>query len=201
MWLTNKPVLRWITLIEVIIAIYIFWVGILIILRILISNISRLADINSRDKAVSFAKEGMDIVFHLRDSNLERGMHRNCAIMSSTTQGKCDARFYESEQTYRTVNYVIDDLYSLEAIDTGDLEETTLRYHTWQIIGWMSWFWYTHDVDWWVATNYKRRITFTPHPDHDWETDKILTVHSIVRYMRGNQEKKVVLESNIGDMR
>jgi hypothetical protein len=38
----------------------------------LISNISRLYDIRTKDTAVSLAKEAMDIVFHLRDSNIEK---------------------------------------------------------------------------------------------------------------------------------
>jgi Tfp pilus assembly protein PilV len=49
----KKKLFPAITLVEVLIAIYIFGIGILVILRMLISNISWLYDLRAKDTAVS----------------------------------------------------------------------------------------------------------------------------------------------------
>jgi Tfp pilus assembly protein PilV len=49
----KKKLFPAVTLVEVLIAIYIFGIGILVILRMLISNISWLYDLRAKDTAVS----------------------------------------------------------------------------------------------------------------------------------------------------
>lgn len=61
------------TLIEILIVIVIFWVGILAILSIMANSVKNFDTINMQTRATLLAKEGIDLAFHHRDSNLEQG--------------------------------------------------------------------------------------------------------------------------------
>lgn len=194
----------WITLIEVLIAIYIFGIGILVILRMLISNISRLYDLRAKDTAVSLAKEAIDIVFNLRDSNIEKWMNRDCGTITYTTSWVCS----NSLLSWSTLSrYIVDVwltwMYSLIPINSTG--EAALRYHTWT---WYvssgvsyTWFRYNHDAVWGQETQYLRWIEIFPQPTYQSYTDRVLWVRSIVEYTRWSNTKQVMLESIIGDMR
>ena len=65
------------TLIEILIVIVIFWVGILAILSIMANSVKNFDTINMQTRATLLAKEGMDLAFHHRDSNLEQGYPRD----------------------------------------------------------------------------------------------------------------------------
>lgn len=65
------------TLIEILIVIVIFWVGILAILSIMANSVKNFDTINMQTRATLLAKEGIDLAFHHRDSNLEQGYPRD----------------------------------------------------------------------------------------------------------------------------
>ena len=65
------------TLIEILIVIVIFWVGILAILSIMANSVKNFDTINMQTRATLLAKEGIDLAFHHRDSNLEQGYSRD----------------------------------------------------------------------------------------------------------------------------
>lgn len=65
------------TLIEILIVIVIFWVGILAILSIMANSVKNFDTINMQTRATLLAKEWIDLAFHHRDSNLEQGYPRN----------------------------------------------------------------------------------------------------------------------------
>lgn len=69
------------TLIEVLIALFVFAVGILAVVRVITTNITVIDTMKVRIQAQSLAKEGMDLVFSIRDTNLERGLNRQCAYL------------------------------------------------------------------------------------------------------------------------
>lgn len=194
----------WITLIEVLIAIYIFWIWILIVLRMLISNISRLYDIRTKDTAVGLAKEAMDIVFHLRDSNIEKWMDWDCVEMSyDWWSWDCDAHLLSWTLTRYVIDRSLTGLYLFTEIwSTGDAE---IWYHTWSWYtqDWTSYtgFWYNHTAAWWTETPFFRWIEIFPHPTYPSHSNRILWVRSIVHYIRWTTSKQVILESSIGDMR
>lgn len=186
------------------IAIYIFWIWILIILRLLISNISRLYDIRTKDTAVSLAKEAMDIVFHLRDSNIEKGMDWDCVEMSQNGSSReCDWHLLSWSLTRYEIDRSLTWLYLFTEIwSTGD---SAIWYHTWvwYTQDWTSytWFWYDHKSPWGNQTPFFRRVEIFPHPNYPSNTNRVLWVRSIVNYTRWSTSKQVILESSIGDMR
>ena len=162
------------TLIEVMIAIIIFWIWVLVVMNMITSNIARLYDIKERDQAVTFAKEAMDIVYHIRDSNLERGQYRNCAtiVESWTDPERCWPKFYDSgDEKMFTVYQDHEWTYVVEEHDplVQDVSETELYLHEWTISIWaetLSTFWFDHEsAHWWVngdPQGYYRTIEFRP---------------------------------------
>ncbi len=69
------------TLLEVLIALMVFAVGILAVIRVITTNISIIDTMKVRTQAQSLAKEGIDLIFNIRDTNLERGVDRQCAFL------------------------------------------------------------------------------------------------------------------------
>lgn len=61
------------TLVEILIVIFIFGVGILAILKLLTNSIGYFDAITMKTKASLLAKEGMEIAYGFRDSNIEQG--------------------------------------------------------------------------------------------------------------------------------
>ncbi len=70
------------TLIEIIIALFVFAVGILAVVRVITTNIAVIDTMKLKIQAQSLAKEGADIIFNIRDTNLARGTSWNCAYLT-----------------------------------------------------------------------------------------------------------------------
>lgn len=194
-----------ITLIEVVIAIYVFGVGILVILRMLISNIGWLYDIKTKDMAVSLAKEGIDIVFHQRDSNIEKGMPRYCAgVIFSWGNRTCERDFLNGGTSgVYIVSRPITGLYTFSpSVGTADRQ---LRYHSGIIYSLSGIDYpgvrYTHEMTGGTVSNFSRRLTFSPVSAYPTATGYVLEVTSTVEYVRWTRIKQIVLESIVGDIR
>lgn len=199
-----KKTIRSISLIEVIIAIYVFGIGILVILKMILSNVTWLYDIRTKDTAVWLAKEAIDIVYHLRDSNVQKWMTWHCAVIAATAEHPCEKYLLWSPAWSRwRVNRSLTGLYTIdERISTWDAQ---LWYHEWTIATvWgsqYSWFWYNHDSNNGVATLYYRWIDITPVDAYSSYTGYVLKVRSTVQYRRWGTDKQVVLESILWDIR
>lgn len=66
------------TFIEVIIAITVFAIGVLAVLRLITQNLVTLDNTQMRTTATFLAKEGMELVYNMRDSNLDKLLPRDC---------------------------------------------------------------------------------------------------------------------------
>lgn len=196
--------LRAITLIEVLIAIYVFGIGVLVIMRMLISNVSWLYDLRAKDTAVSLWKEAIDLVFHLRDSNIEKWMPRDCVSISQPGGSwECDGSLLSSWLSRYRVNFSLTWLYTFEPIATTG--EAVLYYHTWAMYVLSgqayTWFWYNHETNGGQETPYIRWIELFPQINYPTMTGRVLWVRSIVEYHKWSTSKQVILESIMGDMR
>lgn len=60
------------TFIEVMIAITVFAIGVLAVLRLITQNLVTLDATQSRTTATFLAKEGMELVYNMRDSNIAK---------------------------------------------------------------------------------------------------------------------------------
>ncbi len=71
---------RWFTLIEVMIAITVFAIGVLAVLRLLTSNLVMMDKTENRTIATFLAKEGIEMVYNIRDANIEKWLPWNCLL-------------------------------------------------------------------------------------------------------------------------
>lgn len=74
---------RWFTFIEIMIAITVFAIGVLAVLRLLTSNLVTMDKTENRTVATFLAKEWLEMVYNIRDANIEKWLPRNCLL---TTQ-------------------------------------------------------------------------------------------------------------------
>ncbi len=65
------------TLIEILVVIFVFGVGILAVLNVLTKSLGYFDAISMKTKATLLAKEGLEIAYTIRDSNIEQGYPRN----------------------------------------------------------------------------------------------------------------------------
>jgi prepilin-type N-terminal cleavage/methylation domain-containing protein len=75
---------RGFTLIEVIIALVLFGVGILTLLRAIIYFVSSWDEVRAKAEATLLAKEAIDIVFNQRDTNIRRSVRWDCARIDTS---------------------------------------------------------------------------------------------------------------------
>lgn len=68
------------TFIEVIIAITVFAIGVLAVLRLITQNLVTLDNTQMRTTATFLAKEGIELVYNMRDSNLDKLLPWDCVL-------------------------------------------------------------------------------------------------------------------------
>lgn len=192
------------------VTIIIFGVGIVVVMSTITSNIGRLYDIREKDTAVSIAKEWIDMVYHVRDSNIERNLFWNCAEIDLAEPSTCGEYFYDDADKYFSISISLTGTYTMNVLTgTGDVS-STIWYHTWVLYdttwgaSWavLSGFWYDHTSNWGYETIYSRWITFRSVDWYESNTGSILEVTSHVWYNRWwSRDGNVVLQSFIGDIR
>ena len=201
----------WITLVEVLIAIIVFGVGILAILNVIISNIWLVDMVKSKTIWTFLASEGIELIYSLRDSNINRGVRWDCLFLNSNTY-ECDNYMKDVDYLQIALNWTwgktitfsgFDSVYFVKPTNSW-FNDNVLYYHTGTIF-WLSWWYYSYDSNWGIKTKFARYLHFTwayfaPGPSV-WDKDKILKVESVVIWKNWRKENKIVLESFIGDIR
>lgn len=204
----------WLTLIEVLIAITVFAIGVLAVLRVLTWNLSIMDHTNMKLQSTVLAKEWLELVYNLRDSNLEKNLPWNCVLnqevynwsQSSQLEDKtvddiCDDYFGSGnfdkilQVAFDNEKYYYQNLTGGHDDFTGLFEDNNLCLFTWND---MSWFAYCSGVVG-EPTFFARYLSFT------WVTywgnllpiDKILKVESHVLYQKWHKTWDIVFESFI----
>lgn len=206
-WL-KKPI-KAVTLIEVMLALLVFGIGILTILRLLTENSWRIYDIRSKDTSILLAKEAIEIAYNARDSNKAKDMFWNCALVDTWASSNwCDDFFYMWwGYTYYLATRDMEGKYILSGISSTWIDTTMLYLHeqdildaSWNVlVTWASR--YDHNPAGWTPTIYSRYLAFAPVSGYVNATWLILQVESHVTYKRWWRERKVILESLIGEIR
>lgn len=68
------------TFIEIMVAITVFSVGILVVMRLITDNLDAMDKNNIRLQATLLAKEGIELVYNIRDANLRKQLSWNCLM-------------------------------------------------------------------------------------------------------------------------
>ncbi len=177
----------WFTLVEIVVALIIFGIGLLTLLRAIVYYVATWDEAKQKAEAILLAKEAMDIVYNQRDTNLRRSVRRDCARIDATKPEACALKF-EVGKAYRTefngyTGYII-------APTTWWATENQLYKHTVNNTAL-----YTHQTTTYPSP-YKRYVEFSPASFGTWlSTDHALKMTVYVNYIRGSATRKVILES------
>jgi len=170
------------------------------------SNVTWIRTIRMKDDATMLAKEAMEIMYNMRDSNLEKWLLWYCWEFNNAAESKCN---FDLWQDGVSVDYIIDrdvagtgdTMYELSTFVSDD--ETRLYFHT----GNYTFLWenrdlhrYNHDPSW-TITPYSRYVTVRPVDDYSADADKILQVEVHVTADQWVRQLEIVLESLIWDIR
>lgn len=216
----------WFTFIEILIAIIVFSIWIFAVLGLVTSNLRWVERNDLRLQGTLLAKEWLELVYNLRDSNLERELPRNCIMRREIYgwNGKdfgvelakcvnnmeyieknpellciCPNYFGKSSPirvSYSDQNYVV-----VEYAGDTTFSGNRLYMHTgsrWEL-------WYSHEERGGQETVFSRYITFDYILEDVWDdsqknlldTGKILKVSSHVLWEKWSYTGEVVLESFI----
>lgn len=203
------------TLIEVIIAITVFAIGVLAVLRLITQNLVTLDSTQSRTTATFLAKEWMELVYNMRDSNIDKWLPWDCVLKSDFTTGNrweidpeavCAWNFSSWNQDNKILQISFDPteyLYMLPVdawLNFAELWSGNRLYFTTWDVWWHQIFWYSSRPV--TGTNpsfFSRYILFTGV--HEWNDvlprDSVLKIESHVSYIKGTKTWEIVLESFI----
>ena len=207
------------TFIEVMIAIVIFSIGILAVLNLVTNNLKSMDRNNLKLQATLLAKEWIELVYNLRDSNLEKQLSWNCLMdpeMYSWDAQQLSSKIWRWNQSdfenvickwyFGTGNFLkiwFDfDLYMFhENFDISDdffvnYENSNLSYF--ENDKDLFWYWYP-SIDTGTKTNFARYVLFKSVKEWDkiLPLDKIMKIESHVLYLKWSTTGEVVFESFI----
>jgi len=208
---------NWFTFIEILIAILVFSIWVFAVLSLMTSNLRWLERNDLRLQGTLFAKEWLELVYNLRDSNLERELPWNCILNDNGLNQVLQNDVSEEDLVnticdyfgeWKPIKISYDDWYVyVETTDTG-FDNNILYYHdNSEENGRNPVNWYSHEKKnlnkEWEPTVFARYITF------DWifeqygsdkqlvDTWKIMKVSSHVIWQKWWYTWEVVLSSFI----
>ena len=195
------------TLIEVMIAITVFSIGVLAVLNLIIHNLSTIDKVQTKITATFLAKEWIELAYNIRDTNLQKSFARDCILKPEINELEtdvCETHFASGvEGQIFQLSFDPDKYYLVNSLSsewTRDeiFDANKLYYYTWN-----GMFWYANQKDQnWQETDFARYLVFTGVVEN-WEilpVDKILKVESHVLYRKGWYTWDIFLESFIWNL-
>lgn len=208
------------TLIEVIIAITVFSIGVLTVLNLIVYNLSTIDKVQTKITATILAKEWLELAYNIRDTNIQKWFARDCLLkpmadinvaeVGADTEDVCISHFASGDENevyqfgFSTEQYYFYDSTTSESWAFDELfEKNRLYYYTGEVGG-QTMFWYGYGQNEWTWTEvpYARYITFEAVKDglqNVLPQDKILKVESHVLYRKWSYRWDMVLESFMGN--
>ena len=187
------------TLIEILVVIVVFGVGILAILTMLTNSIGYFDIVNMQTRATMLAKESLDLAYAHRDSNLEQGYPRNYVSYDETNNKEIIRTPWE---VYK-LGFSKEGYYLLEKSEKQpdfssnfDKFRVTLKTRDGNL---PSYYRYLKEKDdsTDVSKGFARRIEFSK-VEWGFPENKLLKISSHALYQRGSTTGEVVLEWFIG---
>ena len=206
------------TLIEIMIAIIIFSIGILAVLRILTWDLSLMDNNDMKLQSTVFWKEWLELLYNVRDSNFEKELPWNCIMRQGIYTIPQENMSYETNindeicKWYFTPGQIVQlwfnkDYYMVQDITWWSnnfdtlFEKNQLCMFTWNIEWNNNMFWYSYCWEWaWEPTFFARYLSFTWIDVGDGKvlsTDKIMKVEAHVLYKKWHKTWEYVFESFI----
>lgn len=197
---------KWFTFIEVLIVIAVFSIGVLAVLRLVLHNMSVMDTISTRTTATFLSKEGIALVYNIRDTNRLAGLPWDCVVNTqydgNTNDGVCSDYFltWDTNKIWQ-IGFDPKDKIFVHGIKkseyfTGVFASTSLyMFSGSQVPGVV---WYSYDSRW-IPTAFARYIVLTGVVEKGkiLPIDRIAKIESHVLFMKGIKTWDVVLESFI----
>lgn len=201
------------TLIEMLVVIFVLWIGILSITVLITRNLSLVKNIHTQTTATILAREGIEMIYNVRDTNSLLWYERNCAQrISENIEGLVEwsdicqkyMRTWDN-QSHRFIvewwlrNQAQITLSWINGNDFNTLFNNSKLYLTWITTAIML-TWYTHI--WYGDTTFARYIEFTGMnalpPSSPIKNNNIHHIKSVVLYkLSNNSTGEISLESFI----
>lgn len=198
------------TLVEMLIAIVVFSVGVLAVLNLITDNLWIMSRLDLKNQSNFLGKEGMELVFNMRDSNLVKKLPWNCvlsddAINNETMQylredNICRGYFWSGDINIFSVSFDPDSYsvvsnFSKEVEDFDSMfQKYRVYYNTGNKLSWYGDAWENSE-----ETFFARYISFKPIIEW-WNvlpTNKILKLESHVLYQKWSRTGEYIFESFI----
>lgn len=167
--------LKSMTLIEVLITIVVFTVGILVILKIITSSLSLWSRSRNRTNATMLAKEALEMVYSMRDTNLDKAQPWWCMPIAWSSCGFniTGGTYYFTVDIDSTIHTPV-----VKAWNAGTNTIASKLYYTWGR--------YTTNSGWAESTIFSRYITIEPAilpwADTNFINSQIKKITSTVTY-------------------
>lgn len=202
------------TLIETLIVIVVFCIGILAVLQWLSQTLRNKDYANTQIKSAFFAREWIELLFNLRDANYHKELPWNCIFDPKLTNGYIDEDenpfckgylWSWSENQILKIGiwsdggYIFVKTWSLDNDFYSDFDNYQIYFHTWVTLNGETWFLYNYtwskDDKTWFARYLL--ITWIVADWWDVDKDKLLKVESHVLYQRWAITWEKVMETFI----
>ena len=190
------------TMIEILVVIVVFGVGILAIWTMLTNSIGYFDTVNMQTRATMLAKEALDLAYSHRDSNLEQGYPRNYVGYDETNNKEIVRAPWEVWEVYK-LGFSKEGYYLLEKSEKKS--DFSSNFDAFRVVlekgdrNLPSYYRYLEEKDAStdVSKGFARRIEFSKVK---WEfpENKLLKISSHALYQRGSTTGEVVLEGFIG---
>lgn len=186
---------KWFTLIEVIIVLLVFSVGVLAVLKLILYNMSSMSQLETKATATLLAKEWLELAYNTRDSNRIASLPWDCIINKNydanlTRDEVCENYFLDNPWLRKIEN---NEKINRQTIDTNNIIEDSKLYieNNWNTK-------YTHEVNE-SPSIFSRYIYFTGVKDNEKiiNTWAILKIESHVIYQKWSKTGEIILESFI----
>lgn len=202
------------TLLETLIVIMVFCVGILVVLNGLSQTLRNKDYANTQIKSAFFAREWIEMVFNLRDANYHKELPWNCIFTPTEIDS---SKVYEEDKNPFCNGYLwswdvqvlkismwswneyvhVETGYMLDF--TGMFVEYQIYVHTWNLLNDTTWFYYDYNEDGWEETWFARYLVIT-WIDNWWDIidkNKLLKIESHVLYQKWALTWEKVMETFI----
>lgn len=194
------------TLLETIIVISVFCIGILVVLHGLSQTLRNKDYANTQIKSAFFAREWIEMVFNIRDANYHKKLPWNCIFQWDNHISKdwCDANL--KTWTVLKISLWDNDWYiyaqtgSINSLEFEDIfKDYQIYLHTWNVLNGEPWYYYDYNEENGKETWFARYllITWVIADGINIDTDKLLKVESHVLYQRWALTWEKVMETFI----
>jgi len=204
------------TLIETLIVIVVFCIGILVVLHGLSQTLRNKDYANTQIKSAFFAREWIEMMFNMRDANYHKKLPWNCIfnrvedLNDSYAEDKnpfCDSYLWSWDSQVLKISIWSGNEYihveTKKGVDTQDFDEMFEEYqiymHTWNNINGETWYYYDYTWSEEERTWFARYLVITWVVE-DWNVinkENLLKIESHVLYQRWVMTWERVMETFI----